>query len=255
MHPACYHTLVTSHPATANLLERSIQIIVPSKCCRRTEGQRGDDVAEMKWPALSSWRFNNASQLETVPYGDRYLQPIGCSFPAIDSIAVVGHTAYLICITENVDCGIDAGLLEVLKYLPPHLEVEFIWALPPGVWDQKAFSARDMPAHQGDRPAAYTRESSFFFKIAKRLRSCQKQYKIPVSVNRPAKYGASISDVDFVSSQTAALPGTGSSGSVAAFSSIAEVTGKLQGANSQLTKVRTPSPITFQTAPCVHSVT
>lgn len=251
------------------------QTIVPSPCCREcpakgTKGQLGADVAELDLPALPSWRFSKVAELSTVPPGDRYLQPTGSTFPAIDSIAVVGSTAYLIQITQNVDHGIKAGLLEVLRYLPAHLKVEFIWALPPRVWAEETFNAKDPPAQQGGQPATSGTERDSYDLIAKRLKACQQQYKIPVSVDGLADYSSSTSDAEssssqgsaspglsdeeasspqgaalpvssppgqFSSSQSAALPETGSKGSVAAFSGIAEVTGRLQGADTMFTKV------------------
>ena len=86
----------------------------------------GANAAPLELPPLPCWRFNKAAELSGVPLGDWYLQPTGSSFSAIDSIAVLGRTTYLIQITQNVDHGIKAGLLGVLKYLPEHLDLEFI---------------------------------------------------------------------------------------------------------------------------------
>ena len=122
----------------------------------------GADAALLELPSLPCWRFNKAAELSGVPPGNWYLQPTGSSFPAIDSIAVVGRTAYLIQITQNVDHGIKAGLLDVLKYLPEHLDVEFIWAVPPKVWaevTQRTCQSSRMisPQHQAQSMTVTTR--------------------------------------------------------------------------------------------------
>ena len=261
-------------------------MIVSLPCCREcpptgTKGQLGADVGEVTLPALPSWRFSKAAELSTLPPGDRYLQPTGSTFPAIDSIAVVGNTAYLIQMPQNTDHGVNAGLLELLRALPADLEVEFIWALPPRVWAEQTFNAKDLPAQQGHQPATSGPERDSYDLIAERLKACEKQYKIPVSVDGLTNYSSSTSDLESSSSQgaaspgssnveetsslqgaafpsssssqSAALPETGSSASVAAFSSFAKFTGRLQSANTKFTKVRSLPPMTSKKAVCSHS--
>lgn len=157
---------------------------------------------------------------------------------------MVGRTAYLIQITQNVDHGIKAGLLDVLKYLPEHLDVEFIWAVPPKVLVEETFNSKDLPVQQDDQPATSGPEHDSHDLIAQRLQACKQQFKIPVSVDGLANYSTSTSEADSSVSQGAASPDTGSSSSVAAFSDMARVTGRLLEAQSMYPKVGALPPIT-----------
>ena len=72
---------------------------------------------ELKLPALSEHRFSKVEDLQNVSTEDKYLRPPK-SFPAIDSIAIVGGTAYLVQITQDLKHDINVGLLSVLACLP-----------------------------------------------------------------------------------------------------------------------------------------
>ena len=95
-------------------------------------------------PALPVHHISTAEDLRDVPAGDTYVQP-PMNFAAIDSIVILGGTAYLMQITQDVKHDINVGLLSVLACLPWHLEVRFVWALPAHVWAQSTFNARDVP--------------------------------------------------------------------------------------------------------------
>ncbi|CAK0731510.1 hypothetical protein CVIRNUC_000004 [Coccomyxa viridis] len=99
---------------------------------------------ELELPALSEHRFSKVEDLQSVSTEDKYLRPPK-SFPAIDSIAIVGGTAYLVQITQDLKHDINVGLLSVLACLPSHLDVKFVWALPDDLWGQETFNARDVP--------------------------------------------------------------------------------------------------------------
>ena len=99
---------------------------------------------KLELPAISEHCFSKVEDLQHVKTGDKYLRPPE-SFPAIDSIAMIGDTAYLVQITQDLKHGINIGLLSVLACLPPHLDVRFLWALPDELWAQDTFNARDVP--------------------------------------------------------------------------------------------------------------
>ena len=99
---------------------------------------------KIELPALSEHCFSQVEDLQYVTPGDKYLRPPK-SFPAIDSIALVGGTAYLVQITQDLKHDINIRLLSVLACLPTHLGVRFVWALPHDVWAQDTFNARDVP--------------------------------------------------------------------------------------------------------------
>ena len=99
---------------------------------------------ELKLPVLSEHRFSKVEDLQHVSTEDTYLRPPKF-FPAIDSIAIVGGTAFLVQITQDLKYDINVGLLSVLACLPSHLDVKFVWALPDDVWGQETFNAGDVP--------------------------------------------------------------------------------------------------------------
>ena len=99
---------------------------------------------KLELPALSGHCFSKVEDLQYVTIGDKYLRPPK-SFPAIDSIAIVGGTAYVVQITQDLKHDINSGLLSVLACLPSHLDVRFVWALPGDVWAKDTFNARDVP--------------------------------------------------------------------------------------------------------------
>ena len=108
----------------------------------------GSAVAKGTWgftlPALSLHYISRVEDLLDVPAGDMYVQP-PMHFAAIDSILIVGGTAYLVQTTENLKQGINVGLLSVLACLPSHLEVKFIWALPADVCRHSTFNRKTVP--------------------------------------------------------------------------------------------------------------
>ena len=95
-------------------------------------------------PALPVQYISRFEDLLDVPAGDMYVQPPMHS-AAIDSILIVGGTAYLVQITENVRQNIDVSFLSVLACLPSHLEVRLLWALPAGVWGHSTFNRKAVP--------------------------------------------------------------------------------------------------------------
>ena len=99
---------------------------------------------KLELPALSEHCFSQVEDLQYVTPGNKYLRPPK-SFAAIDSIAIVGGTAYLLQITQDLKHDINIGLLSVLACLPSHLDVRLVWALPHDVWAQDTFNARDIP--------------------------------------------------------------------------------------------------------------
>ena len=108
----------------------------------------GGGVAKSTWkfmlPLLPVHYISRVEDLLDVPAGDMYVQPPR-SFAAIDSIAILGGTAYLVQITEDVERNITVGLLSVLACLPSHLEVRFVWALPAHVWEKHTFNRKPIP--------------------------------------------------------------------------------------------------------------
>ena len=114
----------------------------------RASTPEGSGAASISWvlnlPALPLHYINRVEDLRDLPAGDLYVQP-PIDFAAIDSIAIMGSTAYLVQITQEVEHHIDVGLLSVLACLPLHLEVRFVWALPAEVWEQSTFNRRPIP--------------------------------------------------------------------------------------------------------------
>ena len=82
----------------------------------------------LQLPVLSVSHFQEVEDLQMLPAGDRYLQP-PVNFAAIDSIGIVGDTAYLFQIAQGRRHGINEGLLGVLACLPKRLTVKFFWVL------------------------------------------------------------------------------------------------------------------------------
>ena len=95
-------------------------------------------------PALPVHYISKVEDLLNVPAGNMYVQP-PVNFAAIDSIPILGGTAYMVQITEDVERNITVGLLSVLACLPSHLEVRFVWALPAHVWEKRTFNRKPIP--------------------------------------------------------------------------------------------------------------
>ena len=95
-------------------------------------------------PALPVQHISRAEDLLDLPDEDIYVQP-PMQFAAIDSIAIVGCTAYLVQIAEDVKHDITVDLLSVLACLPSHLQVRFVWALPAHVWEKHIFNRKVIP--------------------------------------------------------------------------------------------------------------
>ena len=89
----------------------ALQKALRNSCCQRSQ-------------CTTSAKFED---LLNVPAGNMYVQP-PVNFAAIDSIPILGGTAYMVQITEDVERNITVGLLSVLACLPSHLEVRFVWA-------------------------------------------------------------------------------------------------------------------------------
>ena len=105
----------------------------------------GSAAASSTWELdLPVHYINRVEDLRDVPAGDLYVQP-PMNFAAIDSVAIMGGTAYLMQITQEVGHDINVGLLSVLACLPAHLEVRFVWALPAEVWEQGTFNRKPIP--------------------------------------------------------------------------------------------------------------
>ena len=137
-------------------------------------------------PELTEWFFYGVDDLQQLPAGDRWLQP-PAGFPAIDGIAIVGKTAYLIQITRDLQHDLNAGLLSVLARLPKDLSVKFVWALPADIWGRNTFNARDVP-EIGSLPTsgmcaikALADEDKQLVKT--RIRACETQYKIAIPIS------------------------------------------------------------------------
>lgn len=81
-------------------------------------------------PDLSVWWFDTAEDLADIPSCDLYLQPSISNYPAIDAIVICGKTAHLFQIVRNKNRSINADVCKVLAFLPPQLEVQWIWVLP-----------------------------------------------------------------------------------------------------------------------------
>ena len=114
------------------------------RALRMENGAAASSTWKFTLPALPVHHISTVEDLRDVPAGDTYVQP-PMNFAAIDSIAILGGTAYLIHITQDVEQDINVGLLSVLACLPMHLEVSFVWALPAHVWGQSTFNARAVP--------------------------------------------------------------------------------------------------------------
>ena len=114
----------------------------------RASTPEGSGAASSTWefdlPALPVHYINRVEDLRDVPAGDLYVQP-PMDFAAIDSIAIIGGTAYLVQFALDVKHDINVGLLSVLACLPSHLEVRFVWALPAEVWEQSTFNRKPIP--------------------------------------------------------------------------------------------------------------
>ena len=111
-------------------------------------GLEGSAAARSTWdlmlPALPVQYISRVEDLLDVPAGDMYVQPPMHS-AAIDSILIVGGTAYLVQITENARQNIGLSFLSVLACLPSHLEVRLLWALPADVWGHSTFNRKAVP--------------------------------------------------------------------------------------------------------------
>ena len=103
--------------------------------------------------------INRVEDLRDVPAGDLYMQP-PMDFAAINSVAIMGSTAYLVQITQDVEHDINVSLLSVLACLPAHLEVRFVWALPAEVWEQGTFNRRPIPQIGSLSQAVHTSKES-----------------------------------------------------------------------------------------------
>ena len=110
-------------------------------------------------PALTVHYINRVEDLRDVPAGDLYVQP-PMDFAAIDSIAIIGGTAYLVQFALDVKHDINVGLLSVLACLPAHLEVRFVWALPAEVWEQSTLNRRPVPQIASLSRAVHTSKES-----------------------------------------------------------------------------------------------
>lgn len=136
----------------------------------------------LELPRLSTKYISKAEDLSVLPPGDWYVEPLQ-GFAAIDSIAIVGNKAYLIQITQNPQHDINAGLLDVLEWLPEQLEVEFVWVLPQSIWEKETFNVKKAPeqpkpdSSATDSLAAGKREM-----VQQRLEACKQQFKIPVQI-------------------------------------------------------------------------
>ena len=114
------------------------------RALRMENGAAASSTWKFTLPALPVHHISTVEDLRDVPAGDMYVQP-PMNFAAIDSIAILGGTVYLIHITQDVKQDINVGLLSVLACLPWHLEMRFVWALPAHVWGQSTFNARAVP--------------------------------------------------------------------------------------------------------------
>ena len=151
--------------------------------------QPGD--TKLNLPRLPASYFLGVESLSRLSPGeDKYLLPPP-SFGAIDSIAIVGDVAYLFQITQDRQHKISEFLLAVLAYLPEHLHVEFIWVFPLGMWKKVKFKQRQLPdltayleEDSVQKAAPQQRHARMVASnqklVAKRLRECEEQYKIPV---------------------------------------------------------------------------
>lgn len=143
---------------------------------RSTSGSSSpSDERRLNLKKLPVFYFTHAKELENLPDDDVYLQPTAPNYPAIDAIAICGSKAYLFQVTRSGSHTIDKKLCNVLAYLPAHLEVEWIWVLPPEIWADSSFNVRKVPNFDGTGfSAAKVRL------IEDRLQAVQTQYKMAV---------------------------------------------------------------------------
>jgi len=151
--------------------------------------QPGD--TELCLPGLPTSYFHGVEWPSRLLPGDnKYLMPPQ-GFGAIDSIAIVGDTAYLFQITQGRGHDINNFLLVVLAYLPEHLHVEFIWVFPLGMWKKYKFRQGQLPnlTEYLKKTSAQTTalQMRHFGKVAsnqelvaRRLQECEEQYKTPL---------------------------------------------------------------------------
>lgn len=168
---------------------------------------------------------------------------------------MVDGTAYLIQVTSNItwwiiERGIHARLADTLASLPAHLDVQFIWAVPPKSWAEKTLITQAVPAQKGARPATPGPERDSYDMVAERLEACKTQYKIPVDmVDALEEYRYRLStsaEFSSVPSDSSDGPEVGYSGGIAAIPRIPAMTGRLHGADPKCTKVMDLSFIAFQ---------
>ncbi|BDA48352.1 hypothetical protein COCOBI_12-0280 [Coccomyxa sp. Obi] len=246
-HAAKFALETLAHISLANGITWQKRVCPP----KSSKQKQGHDVGPLTWPALPSFHFTYAEQLSELPAGDWYCKPSGSTYPAIDGIAVVDGRAHLIQVTSNTQHGISARLADTLACLPAHLEIEFIWAVPPKVWAEKTLNAQDVPEQKGARPATPGPERDSYDRVAERLKACKKQFKIPVdmmdalaeyrmrhSAMKSSSAPSDARDVGTSSPHNGDEPGMGASGGFAAIPRIPASIGRVCGANPKSSKWR-----------------
>lgn len=158
--------------------------------------------------------FTIPEELRSLAPGDTYVQPRLPNYPAIDAMTIVGSKVTLFQVTRSTRHKINAGLCKVLAYLPPHLEVEWVWVMPPEIWSGKAFNVKTVPTLA---QAGFSDEELGQIDVRlveARLQAVQTQFKMAVLQLRTDEQPAEEEDAEEESmeaSQVQLVPVTGES--------------------------------------------
>ena len=137
--------------------------------------------------------FTIPEELRSLDPGDTYVRPRFPDHPAIDAMTILGSKVHLFRVAMSARHKINAGLCKILAYLPAHLEVEWIWVMPPEIWSGKTFNAKTVPTIDQAGFSDEELQQIDVQLVEARLRAVQKQYKMAAlqlrTDKQPAKEG------------------------------------------------------------------
>ena len=134
--------------------------------------------------------FTIAEELRSLIPGDTYVQPRFPNDAAIDAMTIVGSKVYLFQVTGSTRDKINAGICKLLACLPAHLEVEWVWVMPPEIWSGNAFSVKTVPTLAEAGFSDEELEQIDVQLVEARLKAVQTQYKMAVLQLRTGKQPA-----------------------------------------------------------------
>lgn len=140
--------------------------------------------------------FTIPEELRSLDPGDTYVRPRFPDHPAIDAMTIVGSKVYLFRVAMSARHKINAGLCKILAYLPTHLEVEWVWVMPPKIWSGKAFSAKTVPTLAQAGFSDEELQQIDVQLVEARLQAVQTQYKMAVLQLRTDKQPAEEGDAE-----------------------------------------------------------